>query len=39
MMFYCPGNTRYAVKKALQHFGGDFSPYQFTERGLFTWSI
>ena len=39
MMFYCPANTRYAVKKALQHFGGDFSPYQFTERGLFTWSI
>jgi D-glycero-alpha-D-manno-heptose-7-phosphate kinase len=39
MMFYCPANTRYAVKKALQSFGGDFSPYQFTERGLFTWSI
>jgi len=39
MMFYCPANTRYAVKKALQPFGGDFSPYQFTERGLFTWSI
>ena len=39
MMFYCPGNTRYAVKKALQTFGGDFSPYQFTERGLFTWHI
>jgi D-glycero-alpha-D-manno-heptose-7-phosphate kinase len=39
MMFYCPGNTRYAVKKALQPFGGDFTPYQFTERGLFTWSI
>ena len=39
MMFYCPANTRYEVKKALQRFGGDFSPYQFTERGLFTWSI
>jgi D-glycero-alpha-D-manno-heptose-7-phosphate kinase len=39
MMFYCPANTRYAVKKALQNFGGDFSPYQFTERGLVTWSI
>jgi D-glycero-alpha-D-manno-heptose-7-phosphate kinase len=39
MMFYCPGNTRYAVKKALAGFGGSFSPYQFTERGLFTWSI
>ena len=39
MMFYCPGNTRYAVKKALAQHGGDFTPYQFTERGLFTWNI
>ncbi len=39
MMFYCPANTRFAVKKALHSFGGDFSPYQFTERGLVTWSI
>jgi len=39
MMFYCPGNTRYQVQQALKDFGGDFRPYQFTERGLFTWSI
>jgi D-glycero-alpha-D-manno-heptose-7-phosphate kinase len=39
MMFYCPGNTRYLVRKALHPFGGEFSNYQFTERGLFTWSI
>lgn len=39
MMFYCPGNTRYAVKKALQAFGGEMRPYQFTERGLVSWSI
>ena len=39
MMFYCPGNTRYAVRKALEGFGGSISPYQFTEHGLFTWSI
>ena len=39
MMFYCPDNTRYAVRNALASFGGSFSPYQFTERGLFTWSI
>lgn len=39
MMFYCPNNTRYAVQKALSGFGGEFRPYQFTERGLFTWSI
>ncbi len=39
MMFYCPNNTRYDVIKALQPYGGNFSAYQFTERGLFTWSI
>lgn len=39
MMFYCPGNTRYAVKQALQRFGGDFRDYHFTEHGLTTWSI
>lgn len=39
MMFYCPGNSRYAVKKMLQSIGGEFRPYQFTERGLFTWHI
>jgi D-glycero-alpha-D-manno-heptose-7-phosphate kinase len=39
MMFYCPGNSRYNVQKALSSFGGDFRPYQFTERGLFTWSM
>jgi len=39
MMFYCPGNNHYAVKEALAHFGGEFRPYQFTEQGLFTWTI
>ena len=39
MMFYCPGNTRYAVKGALGAFGGELRPYQFTERGLVSWSI
>ena len=39
MMFYCPGNTRFAVTQTLKTFGGAISPYQFTERGLFTWSI
>jgi D-glycero-alpha-D-manno-heptose-7-phosphate kinase len=39
MMFYCPGNTRYAVKHTLQQIGGEFRPYQFTERGLVTWQI
>ncbi|MBS1772463.1 MAG: dehydrogenase [Bacteroidetes bacterium] len=39
MMFYCPGNTRYAVKNALQKFGGEFRDYQFTEHGLSSWTI
>lgn len=39
MMFYCPGNTRYAVTNALQSFGGDFRQYQFTKNGLSTWSL
>jgi D-glycero-alpha-D-manno-heptose-7-phosphate kinase len=39
MMLYCPGNTRYAVKYALSDFGGAFRSYQFTQGGLFTWSI
>ena len=39
MMFYCPDNTRYNVKKALQNFGGDFREYQFTEKGLSSWQV
>lgn len=39
MMFYCPGNTRFAVQQVLGQFGGTLRPYQFTEKGLSTWSI
>ena len=39
MMFYCPANTRYQVRKTLAAFGGSFSPYQFTDRGLASWRI
>ena len=39
MMFYCPGNTNYQVKKSLEKFGGSFHNYQFTEHGLSTWNI
>ncbi len=39
MMLYCPGNTRYAVIEALKQFGGEFRRFQFTERGLETWSV
>ena len=39
MMFYCPANSSYKVREALSKFGGNIRPYQFTERGLFTWTI
>jgi len=39
MFFYCPGNTRYNVLKALEQFGGDSRRYEFTRHGLETWSI
>jgi D-glycero-alpha-D-manno-heptose-7-phosphate kinase len=38
MIFYCPGNTRYQVIGALQAFGGQVRPYQFTTHGLHTWT-
>lgn len=39
MMFYCPGNNRFAVQKALAPFGGNFRTYDFVEQGLATWTI
>ncbi|RYE22394.1 MAG: dehydrogenase [Sphingobacteriales bacterium] len=39
MMFYCPQNTKYKVKEALEPFSGGFRDYTFTDRGLFTWNI
>lgn len=39
MMFYCPGNSRYDVIKALQQFGGSLTRYQITKQGLFSWSV
>jgi len=39
MMFYCPANSSYSVREALTRFGGSLRSYQFTERGLFTWSV
>lgn len=39
MMFYCPGNKRYDVKKALANFGGNFRDYQFSEKGLSSWQV
>lgn len=39
MTFYCPGNTRTQVAKALTQFGGNCRRYEFTNRGLTSWSI
>lgn len=39
MIFYCPANTKYAVIKSLDKFGGRFRNYQFVEHGLKTWTI
>ncbi len=38
MVFYCPGNTRYAVIKTLNTFGGVVRDYSFTKFGLTTWT-
>ncbi len=39
MIFYCPGNTNYAVKEALMKFGGEVKNYTFTKYGLSSWSV
>ena len=39
MIFYCPGNTKYAVMQSLEKFGGKSRHYQFVEHGLTTWTI
>lgn len=38
MIFYCPGNSNYAVKKALMNFGGEVKNYNFSKYGLTTWT-
>ena len=39
MIFYCPGNAKFAVIETLKSFGGHCKPYQFVDHGLTTWSI
>jgi D-glycero-alpha-D-manno-heptose-7-phosphate kinase len=39
MIFYCPGNSSYAVKQTLNSFGGEVKNYNFTKHGLTTWSM
>ncbi|GAB4378179.1 MAG: dehydrogenase [Salibacteraceae bacterium] len=37
MIFYCPGNTRHRVIRALVELGGIVQPFQFSKEGLLTW--
>jgi D-glycero-alpha-D-manno-heptose-7-phosphate kinase len=39
MMYYCPGNTRYAVATALARLGGEVTTFQFEPAGLRTWRV
>ena len=39
MFFYCPGTTRSKVIEALKKFGGQAKRYEFTSKGLSTWTI
>ena len=39
MFFYCPGNNRSKVIEALKKFGGQTKRYEFTSKGLTTWTI
>ena len=39
MIFYCPGNTRYAVIDALGKYGGEVKKYSFIKYGLTSWSF
>ncbi|MEI7981824.1 MAG: dehydrogenase [Bacteroidota bacterium] len=39
IFFYCPGNTRSTVIDSLKKFGGQTKRYEFTSKGLSTWSM
>jgi D-glycero-alpha-D-manno-heptose-7-phosphate kinase len=39
MFFYCPGNNRSNVIESLKKFGGQTKRYEFTSKGLSTWTI
>jgi len=38
MIFYCPGNNNYNVKKELLKFGGEVKNYNFSKYGLTSWT-
>lgn len=37
LLFYCPGNARHEVIRALNSFTGKVEPFEFTRKGLKTW--
>lgn len=39
MIFYCPGNSKYAVMDAICGFGGYCKNYQFVDHGMTSWTI
>ncbi len=39
MIFYCPGDNRSKVIESLRQFGGEAKRYEFTNRGLTTWTF
>lgn len=39
MFFYCPGTSRSSVIEALKKFGGQAKRYEFTSKGLSTWTL
>ena len=39
MFFYCPRNTKYAVRDVLMKFGGEIRAFNFVEEGLVTWQV
>ena len=39
MVFYCPDTSRYLVSESLKSFKGKIEPFEFTEKGLTTWTI
>ena len=39
MMFYCPGNSRHAVKAALADLPGTFHAFDFVEHGQIAWTV
>ncbi len=39
MFFYCPGNTKIKVAKAIEKLGGKMHSFHFTNDGLKTWTI